>query len=270
MLEKNVPKKKFKSKMKPKMSRLRRCLWKRHSKVKKQFMNSKSLHKVTQSMQRMWLCEQHLAADYAAANILEENEAVLRIKSNSKAFFSFARSRQNVKSKIGPFLDPKTGLPNPSSDFAAEALKKQYDSVFSAPRPAWSVVDPSEHFKVEEEVESLCDFKFCPGDIERACSELKGTATAGPDGVPALLLKVCRKELSKPLYIIWRSSLDSGKIPTELLLVQISPIHKGGSRTVAKNYRPVALTFHLIKVFERVLRRELLSHIEKNDLLPDG
>ena len=35
VLEKHVPKKKFKSKMKPKMSRLRRCLWKKHSKAKK-------------------------------------------------------------------------------------------------------------------------------------------------------------------------------------------------------------------------------------------
>ena len=50
----------------------------------------------------------------------------------------------------------------------------------------------------------------------------------------------------------------------------ISPIHKGGSRAVPKNYRPVALTSHLRKVFERVLRRELVTHIERLGLLPDG
>ena len=69
---------------------------------------------------------------------------------------------------------------------------------------------------------------------------------------------------------MWRSSLDSGSIPTELLLVIICPVHKGGSRAVPKNYRPVALTSHLIKVFERVLRRELVRHIERLELLPDG
>ena len=116
----------------------------------------------------------------------------------------------------------------------------------------------------------LSDFNFSHEDIERACSELKGTAAPGPDGVPALLLKTCRKELSKPLYVFWRSSLDSGTIPEELLLVLISPIHKGGSRAVPKNYRPVALTSHLIKVFERVMRRVLVDHIERQGLLPDG
>ena len=114
------------------------------------------------------------------------------------------------------------------------------------------------------------DFKFSQEDIEKACAELKGTAAPGPDGVPAILLKNCRKELSKPLYILWRSSLDSGNIPAELLLVLISPIHKGGSRSAPKNYRPVALTSHLIKIFERVVRRVLVRHIEKLGLLPDG
>ena len=72
------------------------------------------------------------------------------------------------------------------------------------------------------------------------------------------------------MYYLWRGSLDCGSIPVETLLVIICPIHKGGSRSLPKQYRPVALTSHLIKIFERVLRRALVSHIEKNNLLPDG
>ena len=63
-----------------------------------------------------------MSDDYTAVNNMQEDEAVLRIKSNSKVFFSFARSRQKVKAKVGPFLDPTTGTPNPSPDFAAEAV----------------------------------------------------------------------------------------------------------------------------------------------------
>ena len=106
--------------------------------------------------------------------------------------------------------------------------------------------------------------------IEAICSELSSSSAAGADAVPASLLKVCRKELKKPLYILWKSSLQQGQIPSDLLLVLISPVHKGGSRGAAKNYRPVALTSHIIKVFERVVRRSLVKHLEDNGLLPEG
>ena len=88
--------------------------------------------------------------------------------------------------------------------------------------------------------------------------------------MPAKLLKICREELGKPLFYLWRASLDSGNIPAEQLLVLICPIHKGGSRSIPKNYRPVALTSHIIKVFERVVRKSLVDHIDRLDLLPNG
>ena len=103
-----------------------------------------------------------------------------------------------------------------------------------------------------------------------ACSELSTTSPPGPDGVPAALLKVCRKELSLPLYILWRASLTQGTIPSDLLLVLISPVHKGGSRADPSQYRPVALTSHITKGFERVLRKVLVSHLEAHGFLPSG
>ena len=63
---------------------------------------------------------------------------------------------------------------------------------------------------------------FSIEDIEGACGELKASSAAGADGVPACLLKSCKKELSKPLHILWRPSLDKGLIPADLLLVLIS------------------------------------------------
>ena len=112
--------------------------------------------------------------------------------------------------------------------------------------------------------------QFSRADIEQACLQLSATSAAGPDGVPASLLKSCRKPLSLPLYYLWRGSIDCGTIPVETLLVTICPIHKGGSRSIPKQYRPVALTSHLIKVFERVVRLSLVAHIDKYNLLPDG
>ena len=168
-------------------------------------------------------------------------------------------------------MDPATGSPNSSPDYCCQALQHQYESVFASPRPQWKVEDLKEHFKEDDQaIDSLADITFTQSDIEKACLSLSSSSAAGPDGVPAVLLKSCRKQLSLPLYYLWRGSLDCGSIPAETLLVIICPIHTGGSRSIPKQYRPVALTSHLIKVFERVLRKALVTHIEQNNLLPDG
>ena len=143
--------------------------------------------------------------------------------------------RDNVprKMKICIFIY----IPNPHPDFPASEQSKQYSSVFVPPRDEWRVNDRKDFFDFSDSVEddsSLADISFTEKDILQACAELKSGSAAGADGVPANLLKLCRKELAKPLFILWRSSLDQGCIPSDLLLVLICPVHKGGSRGIPK------------------------------------
>ena len=42
----------------------------------------------------------------------------------------------------------------------------------------------------------------------------------------------------------------------------ITPIYKGGSRNLPKNYRPVALTSHLIKILEKILAKNIHQFLE--------
>ena len=82
-----------------------------------------------------------LNSEYAYSNYEEEKQAVINMKNNPKAFFSFGRSRQKTRARIGPLLDSATGHPNPDPDFAANVLSDQYKSAFVQARPEWSVED---------------------------------------------------------------------------------------------------------------------------------
>ena len=42
----------------------------------------------------------------------------------------------------------------------------------------------------------------------------------------------------------------------------IAPIYKGGSRNLPKNYRPVALTSHIIKIIEKLLAKNIHQFLE--------
>ena len=92
--------------------------------------------------------------------------------------------------------------------------------------------------------------------------------SATPDGdIPAKVLVRCKETLALPIYHLWKESFETGIIPPKMKMQYITPIFKKGDRTKAANYRPVSITSHLIKIFERVLRKHIVEHMEKNSFL---
>ena len=79
-----------------------------------------------------------------------------------------------------------------------------------------------------------------------------------------------REALALPLKILLRKSLDEGKIPEVHKLANITPIHKGGAKTKPEQYRPVSLTSHIMKIFERVLKKHIMAHLIKNSLINEA
>ena len=57
-----------------------------------------------------------------------------------------------------------------------------------------------------------------------------------------------------------------GIAPSSLKLSHIIPIHKGDHRGIPANYRPIALTSHIIKLFEKVMRNKIVAYLEEGNL----
>ena len=192
-----------------------------------------------------------------------EKRAAKSIKSNAKYLFTYLKKFSKVKSNIGPLRNDDDELVSEPKD-KAEMLSKQYASVFSTPcnmNGADMKTRPSH---------SLNDINFNEDDIVASIDELRINSAAGLFGYPAILLKKCKYTLAKPLYIFWRRCLDVGRVPALLKRAIITPIHKGKSRSNAANYRPVALTSHLIKTFEKVVRKNIVQYMDKYDLFNES
>ena len=212
--------------------------------------------------------EKKLQKSYRETRDINEQKAVDAIKNNSKYFFNYAKKFSKVASGIGPLMDSaKTLVTCPTK--MAEMLSTQYSSVFSEPKQ--EMEDPEDLFPDGNYSESwIHNVTFDQEDIVNAINEISHTAAAGPDRFPAVLLKHCRNALARPLYLIWRKSLDCGIIPQLLKTANIVPIHKGKSRGDPANYRPVALTSHLIKLFEKILKKHIVAYMEENNLFNPG
>ena len=146
----------------------------------------------------------------------------------------------------------------------ANILQKQYESVFS---------DPNRHDKILPHAHISCsnpniaDIESSKEDIESASDEIDRDAATTENGIPASVLKECKNALSYPIYLIWKKSLDTETIPSDMKIQSINLIFKKGDKYDPSNYRPISLTYHLIKIFERVIRHKIVSHLEANDLL---
>jgi len=190
-----------------------------------------------------------------------EKKACEAIKDNFKYFFSYANKKRKVKSSVGPLQDEINNTMVTDSKDMSECLADQYSSVFSTPKHSPPIINNKANSD-----SSLSNVRITPDDIKAAIDELRATAASGPDGFPSILLKQCKQELAVPLSILWNKSMETSYIPSSLKLNLITPNHKGGSKSIAANYRPVALTSHLIKIYEKVLRKKIAAFLASNDL----
>ena len=195
----------------------------------------------------------------------KEAKAIEKIRSNPKFFFSYAKQFSHTKSTISMLMDKNKQVVTDKKKMA-DMLQDQFTSVFSNPNspaissPSFPPVSVSTPFQE-------ADFDFPDEDIISAASEIKEDSACGPDGIPAILLKNCIAELCIPIRIIWYESITSGIVPTFYKQSFITPLFKKGDRVKPTNYRPVSLTSHIVKIYERILRKVIVSYLESNHIL---
>ena len=196
----------------------------------------------------------------------KERKAINTIKSNPKFFWSFVNKHRKTKSSVAPLLRSDGSVTDDPWE-KSNILQSQYVSVFSDP----ALCSAEEATKdIPSTHVSLDELDFTPACIEAALAELDPYAGAPSGDIPAVILSKCRKQLAYPLWLLWNHSFCEGTVPACLKRQQITPVFKKGSRMEAKNYRPVALTSHIIKTFERVVRNKVVEHLEGNSVLNDS
>ncbi len=103
------------------------------------------------------------------------------------------------------------------------------------------------------------DIDFSTSRIRKILKDVNVNKSAGPDGIHGKVLKNCREGIVYPLSVIFRISYNIGQIPAEWKLANVVPVHKKGPKTAVENYRPISLTSLVMKVFEKIVRDELLA-----------
>ena len=105
--------------------------------------------------------------------------------------------------------------------------------------------------------------------VTKLLKGLKPSKALGPDELHPRVLKELASELGPIFAHLFQQSIDSGDIPKEWTLDNISPLFKKGDRSLVCNYRPVSLTCVPCKFLEHIVCSNIMAHLDEHKLLSD-
>ena len=167
----------------------------------------------------------------------------------------------------------------------ANILNSQFQSVFTPKSPLKlsqlaymsvqdlsdrGVIDPSqvqgESLSSTPHMESI---SISVNGIAKLLKDLNPHKAAGPDQIKPLVLQRLRDTIASVLQVIFQRSLDTGRVPKDWSTAFVCPLFKKGDTSLASNYRPISLTCILCKVLEHIVTTNIVSHMDKYNLLYD-
>ena len=178
---------------------------------------------------------------FTSKQINYEKSLIQKLKSSSKPYHQYIRSKKVETPSVGP-LRMDCGELTRDCTQMADTFATHFCSVYSSQASNAS----SPHQTFDGFLDSIL---ITLQAIKNKLKALDLNSSMGPDGIHPNLLKSC-PAIALPLFLIFRKSLSMGKLPEEWKKSTIIPIFKKGSRYTPLNYRPISLTSVCCKTLE--------------------
>ena len=193
-----------------------------------------------------------------------EQKLACNIKNDSKSFYAYVRSKQNVQDKVGP-LEDSAGNIISQGFLMAEDLNGYFSSVFTKENISSLPVADAKFQGAKSDY--LGPLVVTPELVAKKIKATKDNKSPGVDGIPPKLLMETVEQISIPLAIVFNLSLKEGVVPFEWKEANIIPLFKKCSRNKSENYRPVSLTSVICKLLERLIKDHMVDFLVKHKLL---
>ena len=193
-----------------------------------------------------------------------EKKIAKESKKNPKKFWKFVNSKKKSPRNI-PDIDKtdNKGSPRTTDDTEKAELFNQYFKKVFTDEDLVTVPEAVQKTVVSE----LKDIEITEAMVEKKLKEINQNKSPGPDNIHPRVIKELSGELAEPLTLIFKKSIEAGKLPTAWKDGHIVPIFKKGNKHKVENYRPVCLTVICCKVLVSFLRDFIMAHLIRNELI---
>ena len=237
--------------------------------------SSSSLKRMMKNKEKAWHCfditptYENLNYALSRQRLYEEEECRLKmgyerkitsiLNVNCKPFYAYLRNKRKLKTCV-PFLDKGDGTRTQCASESAEVLADAFSSVFIA-----EPLGPLPRSEVDDEHRSiLSDIYISSDDIKKELSKINIYKSFGPDQVHPKLLRSLAydDDFVAAVTELFSKCSTSGVLPSVWKEASVVALFKSGKKTNPLNYRPVSLTCILCKVYEQIIRSEIVTFLE--------
>ena len=240
------------------------------SDVRRAFRQRKRVHRSLKHSNSVLAKEIRTESDIRLRTALSESrrsherKVAYMSRANPKRFWSYVRASLASKPKVCA-VHSSDGCLTSSDQDTAETFNEFFVSLFSPESDS-----PDNLPLLPSPSSSFCSFSVSEEVVSSVIKSLPSHSSPGPDGISNLLLKVGDRSLLGAISLLFSLILKNGAMPKEWKTATVIPIHKKGSRSECKNFRPISLTCTLCKVFERILKDLMVAYLLENNLLHDS
>ncbi len=185
-------------------------------------------------------------------------------KSDPKGFFKLYRTK--TRDRIGPLKTNTRELVETGEDMS-QMMNEYFLSVFT--QENITTIPQRVQVYEGEENDKLRDVIITRQVVQDEISRFKKSKSRGPDEVFPRVLKECKDVLSDPLADIFKMSVNSGYVPNQWKVANVTPIFKKEDNSATSTYRPISLTLVVRKMLESVIARSIGDHLKEYKLIHD-
>ena len=103
------------------------------------------------------------------------------------------------------------------------------------------------------------------GALTKLVDDLVAKTSHGFDCISNELLKRIFYSIRAPLCIVINKSLNDGAFPDNMKTARILPLFKSSDHLLCDNFRPISLLSVISKLLEKIVYKQLTSHMESNN-----
>ena len=182
---------------------------------------------------------------------------------NPTAFWNLLKKLKNEKSTDQEVIPTDTWVEHFKSIHSRSRLEKQvFDYNFEK-----EILNKLKVLQKDNTSQGPLDYCVTESEICTAIQALKTKKASGEDMIVNEMLKGGKILLLRPLAKLFNSVLETGTFPQYWSRSYIVPIHKSGRKDDPNNYRGIAISSCLGKLFSSILNKRLSTFMEENEIL---